>query len=770
MSTAPAVHQWIVTADGSVAPSPTVAQAPGTAAAADPVELVPPVQAHRRLRGPYTGAGTILRALVPRALAQYPELVSAHEIEILSTTPELHKVVPAARATLTSLAVPKERTRFYSRLRTLRIAHGLTDFLRDLVALEGGGPRTLTLYHVDDADPTDQEFVSILLRRIPPGLLALRVVTREGAALVPPLTTALEKYAVKSEAPPSPSGGTGAPYADPGVLSAEDLLRAARAYVAGECLDPDPSARAAYAAIGAEQRARLHDERAADLDALGEGSLRLGSVPFHRALGTDATGAGVAAHLTAADWCIENGFYDATIELAQRGIDLLDEPGEDGEDDDTIATWWHLTTKVTMSLSALDRAVEAKDRYDIARARTTLPRVHMHAAYATAMLYTRHLPEEQRDHRIALGWTNIAIAIASQLPVEEDQAFFTVFQQNGRALVEGHLGNPEQALALVSGGLARLEQDLGDDEQKLHRSVLRHNRAQVLKGLGRLEEARLDYEKVIALDPNYAEYHFEYAGLLRRLGREEQALAEYETAMRLTPPFVELYYNRGDLRAVRGDVDGALADFSYALDLDPEYVDAYVNRAALLLRGGDLDGAGRDVEAGLALAPENPHLRCQQARVAKERGELQAALAYLDLVVQDEPGMSEAWALRAEARFDGADPEGALADMSRSLEIEEGAVAYFNRGTVREALRLWAEAAEDYTQAILLDAADPDPWLRRANCWAYLGDALAARSDLSRFTQMAPDRAEEVRALQAEWSTADPAPSGAGSGSAVKTV
>jgi tetratricopeptide (TPR) repeat protein len=696
-------HRWTVTGTGSTA---------GTAGNADgALPLLPPVNAHRRLRGPYTAAGTILRALVPQALADTPDLVMAHVIELLTVAPELRTSVPATKETLTSLAIPIERTRFYSRMRTLRIAHGLTDFLRTLLTL-GGAPRSLVLEHLDQADPTDQELVAVLLRRMPAGLLALTVCTAEGAELEPDLTTALDRYAARQAAPTAADGAT----ADPAA--------AARAYVDGECLDPDPAARAAYEALPAGARAGLHDRRADELVAVGETSLLLGAVPFHREHGSDPVGAGVEALFAASNWCIENGFYHATMELARRGLALSVDSGDAAADPTT--TWWPLVTKVTMSLAALDRAEEAMEMYDDARARTTSPRVHMHAAYATAMLYTRHLAPERRDHRIALGWSNIAIALASQLDETEDQAFSTVFQQNGRALVEGHLGNAEQALALVTQGIERLDRDLGENGHSLHRSVLRHNRAQVLKGLGRWEEARQDYETVIALDPNYAEYHFEYAGLLRRLGEEEQALAEYGTAIELTPPFVELYYNRGDLRAVRGDIDGALSDFSYALELDPEYVDAYVNRASLLLALGELDAAARDIGAGLALRPGDGHLRCQQARVAWESGDLAGARKGFDYLLLDEPEMAEAWALRAAVRFDDSDPEGAAEDLTRSLELASSAPVLFNRGAVLESLGRWAEAADDFARAAALDPGDPDTREHLAACRARLTEHASA--------------------------------------------
>lgn len=106
-------------------------------------ELMPRVDAHRRLRGPYTAAGTILGGLIPGLLQRRPELVQRHDIEVLSASPELREVMQATCEALTSLADPGERTRFRSRLRTLRIAHGLTELIHD--GLDDGPRRTLVI-------------------------------------------------------------------------------------------------------------------------------------------------------------------------------------------------------------------------------------------------------------------------------------------------------------------------------------------------------------------------------------------------------------------------------------------------------------------------------------------------------------------------------------------------------------------------------------------------------------------------------------------------
>ena len=140
------------------------------------------VDAHRRLRGPYSAAGRVVTALVPRVLPRDPGLVHRYDIELLSAAPELSAIVPSSRETLTSMAIPAERTRYYARLRTVRIGNGLVEFIRDSPA--EAGPRVLVVENVDQADPTDLEFLASLLRRVDPERLLVQRLDLGRAAVV----------------------------------------------------------------------------------------------------------------------------------------------------------------------------------------------------------------------------------------------------------------------------------------------------------------------------------------------------------------------------------------------------------------------------------------------------------------------------------------------------------------------------------------------------------------------------------------------------------
>ncbi|TDC64067.1 tetratricopeptide repeat protein [Micromonospora sp. KC207] len=698
--------------------------------------LLARIDAHRRLRGPYTAAGQLVRAIGTDALARCPELGPRHHIEILTAAPEFDGAVPHIRATLEHRPTSEARTRYQARLHTLRIAHGLTEFIRDYLAALDGAPRTVVFANMQEADPTDREFVAVLLRRLDAARLTVVVETGTDAMLEPPgpvsvslpatlrertihhtalaggATTGQEGNATREE---GETPGDGDTEADRAILAGLDdaaIHELAHAHVATECLDDDPTGLAAYRSISAADRAALHDERKAVLVSRTEPSLLLGAVPFHAERGTGSP-AEIAGILRAAQvYCKNRGLYHATVELGMRGravLDLADAPD----------LWWDLTGDVTTSLAATSRAQEAEALYDEARTISIDPAIHMHAAYGTSMLFARHYDDERRDPERARRWLNQAIAIASLLPDPKERAFQSAFQRNGLALVETRQGRPETALQLLNEGMALLDRELEPEEQMLHRTGLRYNRAQVYGMFGRLEEALADYNFVIDADPNFPDHYFNRGNVLRRLGRNAEAIEDYQQTLLLSPPFPEAYYNLADARLELDDAEGALADLDRVLELDSEHVSAWVNRAGLRCDLDDLDGAWADVTAGLAVAPDNAHLLCLRGRVLAERGETDAAHQALTAALGVDAGLAEAWALRGGLRYGSGDLTTAITDFDRALELLDTPEIRYNRALVHQAAGRFAEAAGDY-RAVLAVADDADAADRLDACLAAM--------------------------------------------------
>ncbi|MEY9877809.1 tetratricopeptide (TPR) repeat protein [Streptacidiphilus sp. MAP12-33] len=652
------------------------------------------VDAHRRLRGPFTAAGTLARALVPGVLPRDRALVERYDIELLSAAPELHSLVPNSRETLTSMAIPAERTRYYARLRTVRIGNGLVEFVRDAAA--GEGLRTVVVEQVDQADPTDLEFVANLVRRVDPARLQVVVCMPQQAPDDAALLDVLREHAVLVEV----------------AAASETTVLDPVAYVMADCVSDEPADLAAYLALDPADRAALHDRRAEQIEALDQESLRVGALAHHREHGGDPAEAGVRAVFHAMDHCLCLGFYAACVEYGQRGLALVD--GIAGADPAAGAgaghdRWWSFAKGTTLALSILGRTEEAELMDDQARLRSTKPGVHMNAAYNTAMLYTRHNDPERRDQRKAKSWLNAAIATASLIEDPHERAFQSAFYRNGLALVEVNLGAPQEALRLVDECIEMLDRLLPDDSHVLHRSVLKNNRARVYLALGRLDDALADYEVVIREDPNHAEHHLERGTILRRLGRTEEALADYARALRLSPPFPEIYYNRGDLRFGEGDVEGALADFSYVLDLQPDFVDAYVNRAGLLLDAGESEAAREDAVAGLRHDPENPYLHAVLGQYHVEAEDLPAARACFDRALKADPDLVTALSGRAGVAYAAGDLALATEDLARAVTLDpQDAALRYNLALVHRDAGRPAEALAELRRAAEQAPEDED--------------------------------------------------------------
>ncbi|GGV29504.1 hypothetical protein GCM10010245_47890 [Streptomyces spectabilis] len=701
MTALPPHHRWIVTTED---PAPT----------GEPPELPRPdleVGCHRRLRGPFTGGGFLLRRIVPELLTWDPELVAAHATEITVIAPDLAPLVPRTPRTLTNLAGAKERTRFYPAPRALRIAHGVAELALDWARLVRPAGAVIAFHDVDEADPTDRELVAILLRRCDPARLT--VVARSGGDREDALTRALTTYTVRAARPQEPPSHHGAD-TDPAQL-----------FIDADGTSSDPAVRQAYRALAPAERARRHTERAAALTALDDPTLRFGAIPYHLEHGTDPAGAGVAAFVEAVNGCFAAGLYEAVVDLAARGRRLA----ADGGWSKAYRTFTH---KAAACLCYLGRGHDAFAYLEEMRRSTADPDVHMGTAYLTAMLYTCFLPREDHDEDLALAWVNTAIALADSHPEPERRVLARAFMRNARALVELHRGDLDVSLALVEEAIALTDADFAPDEQLLHRSVLLYNRAQVRAARGDHTASLRDYDDVIARDPDYGDYYFERAAQYRALGRHDEALRDYATAIRLTPPFYEAHFNRADLLIERGDDESALRDLDYALELEPDHVGSLTHRAELLLERGDTAGARRDVEHGLALDPRHAPLLAAQGALLEATGDADAAYESYSAALVTEPAFVPAWVNRAVLAYSSGRPEQAIADLDAALRIADDATLRANRALALQDLGEHRRALADLDVAVrALGSDDPDVFYLRGVSRHALSDTQGALADWS---------------------------------------
>ncbi|MFD8418977.1 tetratricopeptide repeat protein [Streptomyces sp. NPDC059466] len=645
------------------------------------------VRCHQRLRGPYTGVDTVLRAVLPEAYRRWPDLVEEHRVALLYGMPELAHLIGPPPRTLADEAPYEERTRFFGAGWVRCMSQGIVGFLLEYARrIHDGTAFEIAFEEAHAAEATAQELIALLLRRADPRLLRV-VVSATGGPFPGELQDALADVTVL-------------PVPRTAEQPVEDRTpdEWAAVHVDGDCTDDDPRALDGYRRADPRTRARLHDLRADSLERTATWGIRMGAVAHHREHGSDPAGAGRAALLAAQRHAVATGFSAAVVDLGLRGRGLTDPRSHEHD-------YWEFTREAAAACIPVGRLEQSLELYQSLLRRFTDPKIHMMTSYAIAMLHTRFL--KPRDHELAVQWQHHAVAIAGILPDPAERLTYSVFHDNGLALVEMHRGNLHRALTLVESCITRLDERLDDDQWALHRSQLLYNRARLLVALGRPDEAHADYTRLIEIDPYYTDYLSERARISRDRGDFDAALADYDRAVRLAPPFPELYYNRGTARAQVGDHPGALADFALVLEMEPRDLDTRIARAELLLETGDLDAAETDTDTGLGLHPGELQLLCLKGTVLLHREQLDGALAAFDAALEKDPRYPAALINRAVAHFRQSRPGLAVADLTAALEaVGDDPDILLNRGIAHLAGDRPDLALRDFDQALALPDAD----------------------------------------------------------------
>jgi tetratricopeptide (TPR) repeat protein len=76
-----------------------------------------------------------------------------------------------------------------------------------------------------------------------------------------------------------------------------------------------------------------------------------------------------------------------------------------------------------------------------------------------------------------------------------------------------------------------------------------------------------DFDRVIELQPAFAEAYFNRANVSAKLNDFKSAIVDYTKAIELNDRFAQAYYNRGLAKIYTGNAEGGVADLSKAGEL-----------------------------------------------------------------------------------------------------------------------------------------------------------------------------------------------------------
>jgi tetratricopeptide (TPR) repeat protein len=153
--------------------------------------------------------------------------------------------------------------------------------------------------------------------------------------------------------------------------------------------------------------------------------------------------------------------------------------------------------------------------------------------------------------------------------------------------------------------------------------------------------------RVIVIDPNFADAYYQRGNLYLELEDREKAKEDLDKAIKLNSARTDVradvradaYEKRARLFYEEGKKTEAMRDVDVAIKLNPKGGELYKFRFKMLLEMNQNEKALADICKGIELEPQSSSMRENRARVYTRMGQLQKALAdYNEAVKLEERG------------------------------------------------------------------------------------------------------------------------------------
>jgi Tfp pilus assembly protein PilF len=252
----------------------------------------------------------------------------------------------------------------------------------------------------------------------------------------------------------------------------------------------------------------------------------------------------------------------------------------------------------------------------------------------------------------------------------------------------------------------------------------------IADGANDLKEAERHFAAAASLAPSEPFTRNNYGAILMRLGRMAQARTEFEASLKLNPDqpsaltnLAQIYFDRGqpdDLQMARSLLERAAKSSS-----DPEISRALVTTCLklgqLLMEKGDLRAAGRTLESAVASGLDDAKIYAALAEVYEADGHYENAIPAMRLAVQRDPQNEMYHARYGLLLTDSHAPAAGILRLQEALkQFPSSARLWLALGIAQLTYGQNAEAENSFNRSLALDS-------KAVPALAYLGVTYAER-------------------------------------------
>tara|TARA_Y100001978_G_scaffold23136_1_gene19372 strand:- start:326 stop:2218 length:1893 start_codon:yes stop_codon:yes gene_type:complete len=174
-------------------------------------------------------------------------------------------------------------------------------------------------------------------------------------------------------------------------------------------------------------------------------------------------------------------------------------------------------------------------------------------------------------------------------------------------------------------------------------AIAHYNMGNVLKDLGKLQDAELSYRKAIELNPKFAHAYSNLGILMKDLGKLQDAELSYRKAIEINPDFAMAHCNLGNVLKDLGKLQDAELSYRKAIELNPKFANAYSNLGIILSDLGSFKEAEFSVRKAIELNPKDAILYTKLGGILKVLRKFKEAEFSVRKAIQINPDYAEAY-------------------------------------------------------------------------------------------------------------------------------
>lgn len=162
------------------------------------------------------------------------------------------------------------------------------------------------------------------------------------------------------------------------------------------------------------------------------------------------------------------------------------------------------------------------------------------------------------------------------------------------------------------------------------------NRGDAYFKIERYNEAVLDYQRALQIDPFDLNGIRSLAVMYTKMEKYPEAIKEYDNIIRLYPNAQD-YINRGNIHESFNNIPLAVADYTRAIDTDTNNVYFYFVRGNAHDKAGNYQMSINDYTSIIRREPNNVGARLNRGNALYNMGNYKGALGDWNIVIQQDP-------------------------------------------------------------------------------------------------------------------------------------